>query len=451
LLETDAHTGKAGFGTRIEAFLYGVRNYKQPENEQNLPDMIKFEPKGEVLRADEKRKVLIPWMGEGSILAPALLKTSLGINAGHLPTGDEEALELGRKYTSGKECLPMIVTLGSLLKYLKDHPNEEVVYFLPSANGPCRFGQYHIFTQIVLEDAGLDKRVKVISPNSETGYFLNRQFGPAMRAKAWTTFVFVDLLKDALMEIRPMEIAAGETEKLFYNILKIAEANVMLTPNDWSGLKNLWGFVELAELAIEAFKKIPVDEALEKYLLQVLVTGEVFVRHDEFSNQRIIRQLEALGVKVKLAGFREWINYTLFQRRKKMTVTKTPGWKIYLTWLIQKVIEGRLCRIFAKGFDWPRNHSIDEILNAAKPYLTKLRPQGESALTIGLPLLLHKKKEIKGAVILGPFECMPTRVAEEILSMASEKNKLPLFSVSFRGDPIDNDLLESFVWELREI
>jgi len=448
LLETDAHTGRAGFGTRIEAFLYGVGNYKQPANEQNLSDLSKFESKGEVLSAGEKRKVLIPWMGESSMLAPALLKTSLDISAEYLPN-DEEALEMGRKVTSGKECLPMIVTIGSLLKWLKNHPRKEAVFFMPSANGPCRFGQYHILTQIILEGLGLDKWVKVISPNSETGYFLNKQFGPAMRAKTWSTFVFVDMLKDALLQIRPVEKIAGETDNLFSHILKLAETNVMISPNDWLGFKNLWGFTELAKLAVLAFKKIPVDEELKHRLLPVLVTGEVFVRHDEFSNQRIIRQLEALGVQTKLAGLREWFNYTLFQRRKGMTVIKTPGWKLYLTWLIQKTIEERLYRIFAKGFGWPKNHSIDAILKMAKPHLSRLRPQGEAGLTIGLPLLLWRKKEIKGAVILGPFECMPTRTAEEILMMASEKNGLPVLNVSFHGDQIDRDTLESFVWNLK--
>lgn len=101
LLETDALTGKAGFGTRIEAFLYGVGNYKQPADE-NLTDLAKFEPKGEVLSSGEKRKVLIPWMGEGSLLALVLLKAGLDMEADFLPIADETALEIGRKHTSGE-------------------------------------------------------------------------------------------------------------------------------------------------------------------------------------------------------------------------------------------------------------------------------------------------------------------------------------------------------------
>ena len=40
----------------------------------------------------------------------------LGMRAECLPVPDAEALRLGRRHTSGKECLPMCLTLGSLLQ-----------------------------------------------------------------------------------------------------------------------------------------------------------------------------------------------------------------------------------------------------------------------------------------------------------------------------------------------
>jgi len=133
-----------------------------------------------------------------------------------------------------------------------------------------------------------------------------------------------------------------------------------------------------------------------------------------------------------------------------LTTVKQKRWKICLNWLIQRSIEARLYRIFARGFGWPKDHHIDEILKAAKPYLTKLTPLGESALTIGLPLLLWKKKEIDAVILAGPFECMPTRIAETQLGLISEKTGLPVLSLSFYGDPLDKEFLESFIWDLRK-
>jgi len=444
ILESDAYTGQAGFKTRIEVFLYSIKNY-QKKPEKNLPDLSRFEIKT-ALGQTEGRKILVPWMGESSKIVPALLKAGLGIEAEYLPMADGEALELGRQCTSGKECLPMIVSIGSLRKRVETDQGK-FSYLMPNATGPCRFGQYQLLTKIILEKLGLAEKVNFASPTSETGYKLSDRFGSAMIAKSWSAFVLVDLLKDALLETRPLEKIVGAAWQVFNRSLEKLEKLISQTSNDWSGYGNLWGMANLAEIAAGEFKKIPQTKDKKP---RVAVTGEIFVRLDEFSNGKIIRELESLGVKVKLAPFREWVNYTTWQRRKGVTTQKQKFWKVYLTWFIQNLIEGKLYDIFATALHWPSDHSVEEILKAAEPYLTKLRPLGESALTIGLPLLLWENKEIDGAVLVGPFECMPTRIAETQLALISEQTGLPVLSLSFYGDPLDKELLESFVWDLKK-
>lgn len=446
ILESDAYTGQAGFKTRIEAFLYSIKNYQPKEKEEkNLPDLNRFETKGEILKAGEKRKVLISWMGEASKIMSTLLN-GLGIKSETLPMADQKTLELGRKYTSGKECIPMINTLGTLFKFLENHPEGNFSYFMPGTNGPCRLGQYQLLTKIILEKLGLSERVQVISPTSETDSLLSDYFDGAMITKSWISVIFVDFLKDALLQTRPGEKNPGESERVFERHLRKTEDMVLKTSNDWSGLKKLWGIKQLAKEAAEEFKKI-LQTGKEK--VTVLVTGEIYVRLDEFSNNFVIRELEALGAKVKLAPFREWINYTTFQRRKGLALPKQKLWKAYLTWFFQKRIEAQLYQIFAKALGWSKDHHIEEILKTAEPYLSKLQPFGESALTIGLPLMLWKKKEIDGVVLVGPFECMPIRIGETQLRLISEQTGLPVLSLSFHGDPLDKDLLESFVWDLK--
>ncbi len=443
ILESDAYTGQAGFKTRIEVFLYSIKNY-QKKPEKNLPDLSRFEIKT-ALGQTEGRKILVPWMGEGSKIVPALLKAGLGVKAEYLPMADGEALELGRQCTSGKECLPMIVSIGSLRKRVEGEQGK-FSYLMPNATGPCRFGQYQLLTKIILEKLGLAEKVNFASPTSETGYRLSDRFGSAMTAKSWSAFVLVDLLKDVLLETRPLEKIVGSAEQVFNRSLEKLENLISQTSNDWSGYGNLWGMANLAEIVVKEFKKIPQTKDKKPH---IVVTGEIFVRLDEFSNGRIIRELESLGVRVKLAPFREWVNYTTWQRRKRFTTQKQKFWKVYLTWFIQNLIEGKLYDIFATALDWPLDHSVEEILKKAEPYLTKLRPLGESALTIGLPLLLWKKKEIDGAVLVGPFECMPCRIAETQLALISEQTGLPVLNLSFYGDPLDKELLESFVWDLK--
>ncbi len=447
ILESDAYTGQAGFKTRVEAFLYGIKNF-QEKNERSLPDFRHFENRDGLAQIKEsKRKVLFPWMGEGSRIAAALFR-SVGVESEALPLGNQESLELGRKFTSGKECLPMIVTLGGLLKHLKSH-EENFYFFMPQACGPCRFGQYQLLFKIILEKLGLAKRVKIISPTSDTGYQGEIGASSAVMAKAWAGLVFSDLLKDALFDIRPEEKTLGSTQRVFNHYLKKAEEIIAKTTTGWFGLRNLWSLKSLAEKAAKDFQRIP-REREKQGKPTVLVTGEIYVRLDNFSNNELIRELEGLGVKVKLSPFREWMNYTTFLQLKKESLVKTNRVKIHLTYWLQRMIEDQLYQIFARTLGWPKDHHIEEILETARPYLRQLKPLGEAALTIGLPLLLWQKKEIDGTVIAGPFECMPTRIAETQLNLISQKTSLPVLALSFYGDPLEKDLLESFIWDLKK-
>ncbi len=253
-------------------------------------------------------------------------------------------------------------------------------------------------------------------------------------AKAWAAVVFVDFLKDALHDIRPEEKIPGITQKVFDIYLKEAEKVISKKNNSWAGLRDLWGLEPLAEKAAGHFEKIPRDQR-KKGKPTVLVTGEIYVRLNSFANNEVIEKLEKLGAKVKLSPFREWANYITYLRAKGETLNKSSRLKMLLTRWLQKKIEKRLYQIFAKQLGWKEDHHIEKILEAARPYLSDLKPIGEAALTIGLPLLLWQKKEIQGSVVVGPFECMPTRISETQLNLISQRTNLPVLTLSFYGEP----------------
>ena len=90
------------------------------------------------------RKVYVPQMSKGGAVAFAAAFRSVGIDAQICPDSDSRTLELGGRYTSGEECLPARVTLGNFLKIIEqpDFAPEKTAFFMPTADGPCRFGQY---------------------------------------------------------------------------------------------------------------------------------------------------------------------------------------------------------------------------------------------------------------------------------------------------------------------
>jgi hypothetical protein len=96
---------------------------------------------------------------------------SVGVNAAPSPDSDAETLELGGLYSSGEECLPHKVTLGDFLKVCRAPGFDagKVAFFMPTAHGPCRFGQYAPYLRKTLAELGYGD-VPVVSPTSRNGY-----------------------------------------------------------------------------------------------------------------------------------------------------------------------------------------------------------------------------------------------------------------------------------------
>ena len=76
---------------------------------------------------------------------------------------------------------------------------------MPTADGPCRFGQYHRFHRLVLDDLGYPQ-VPVYSPDqNENMYKEVGLVGGDFSRIAWNGMVAIDLLEKKLRETRPYE------------------------------------------------------------------------------------------------------------------------------------------------------------------------------------------------------------------------------------------------------
>ncbi|MHC4294308.1 MAG: CoA activase, partial [Planctomycetota bacterium] len=93
---------------------------------------------------------------------------SAGISAYVTPESDEKTLELGGLYASGEECYPEKVTLGDFLRIIhaEDFEADRTAFFMPTAEGPCRFGQYAPYLREVLDEMGYSE-IPIISPTSK--------------------------------------------------------------------------------------------------------------------------------------------------------------------------------------------------------------------------------------------------------------------------------------------
>ncbi len=452
IIETDGHSGDAGTKTRVEAFLHCVHEDRLAANGHALLNdfsEIQSQPMSmrDIRRGNGSAEtVLIPHFGRVSEAVAAVLR-GLGMKVETLAEPNAESMRLGRRYTSGKECLPMPLTLGCLLQRLnRATPDERFVYLITSTDGPCRFGVYNLLNQIVLDQLGWSDRLRIWSPKCDA-YFDGMSVGAEMLI--FTGLVACDLLLQARLDTRPVEKVNGAAndlyEKFSVELLRILEHaardNPALAPSLWqvAGGK-LFGVTELLRraavefAAIRSARQMPVVE----------LAGEIYVRVVSFSNDWLIEKLEERGLRVYLSPKMEWVDYCANYRKSQPGRNRVADG---FSDLLQHRIESTALAAMAQQLGWHRPPATSEALDAATPYVNPAL-DGEAVLTVGAPLWKWRRDEIDGLVSVGPLECMPGKIAEAQLQHVAEKEGLLSLSLSYNGDPINTAVLDNFAYEV---
>lgn len=456
VIETDGHSGDAGTKTRLEAFLYCVDGDRRLGASQRgaAADFARLDGPG-IDWAETRRRgarVLLPRMSENAVVAAAALRAE-GLRAEALPPTTRDDVRVGRQHTSGKECVPMMITLGALLNRVRalPDPKEPVTLFMPTARGPCRFGVYGSLYRIALERLGLAERVALVSPD-DTDYFAGMSAGFA--AKLWIGFVVHDLLEAMLLFTRPVERERGAADATFARFL--ADLLALMERRAAGSLTaalielgtGMWGTRSLVRRAAAEFAALA---DLGREVPSVAVVGEIYVRLDPFANDSLVRKLEDRGLRVRFAPFTEWLEYTTFLGEERVAGGRpTSGDHALgtpLKGLIQRVSSGVLHAAAARAMGWGPPTSVEQTLAAAAPFVDP-RLEGEAALTVGAPLHELRDGRIQGVVIVGPHECLPCKVAESQYGKVVETTSFPYLGVAVNGDPVDGELIDRFAYDV---
>jgi len=453
-LELDSHTADAGLETRIEAAIDIFKGYRQLKQEEKIwkkkanftparaeiinSDVVVTTSSGEKLSMlDPRVRIVFPSMGDLGTEGGAEFLRSVGVNALALPPADEEVLKLGKANTSGKECLPMMVTTGSMLKYLKyrDPKNDEVmVYFMPTANGPCRFGQYHIYLQLLIRNLQLEN-VAVLALTSEDGY---GGLGAGALLKVWFIIIISDVMEDirnmlmanAVDREEAMKVFHREWERILDSLKRSGgkgglsgfRSTLNAVNKDWKMIRST------LEEVVENLKKIPVKRRIDRAKVITLV-GEIFVRHDDISRRYITKRLADRGFTTKVSPVHEWMYYIdyIIQNKYNTIPHSMPDiLKSKAKTTIQKKYERNIKEILARtGFYKYEETDIGHIINNAK-HLIPPEMLGEAILTTGVSMTDIVDHSC-GIISIGPFGCMPSRVCEAILTETmSDEGKLEI-------------------------
>jgi predicted CoA-substrate-specific enzyme activase len=439
-LEVDEHSADAGMITRIEAFIDSLKGEKAVEARRREVLSIK----GGMHASPTKDRVLyFPYMNDAAYAVAAGAR-SCGIESWVLPMQDKYDLELGRKYTSSRECFPMICTTGSFLKKLEEPgvDPKKVCFFMPDHNGPCRFGQYNKFQRVIFNNLGYND-VEIVSPSNDGSYEdLSGEYGTRFRFNAWRGAVAVDLLRKMKQERRPYELIKGTTDKVY----KVALDRVIDSIEN--GCRNLNKLMREASIN---FNAIELVNGKRKPI--VAIVGEIFMRDNSFCNGNIIRKLEDLGAETVVSPFNEWLIYSTYR------YTRDSLWKGDVRGLLKSKIQKysqnityhNIHRQVKEYIDTEREAHIDDILTNCNDYVHK-DYDGDPPIALGTAATLARKN-VSGIVNILPFTCMPgTLICALSGKFREDHDNIPWVDIAYDGqDDISIDTrLQAFMHQAHE-
>ncbi|MFP4417872.1 MAG: acyl-CoA dehydratase activase [Chitinispirillaceae bacterium] len=419
-LELDQHTADAGIDTRIEAALDIMKSYRMRQQLSTQLDttytpaflttgkkMEVHTSSGEKLPLNDPRvEVIIPSMGQMVAQVTAAVLRSQGINARQLPIPDHNILLTGRKNTSCKECLPYILTTGGFMDYLQKRtdPDKVTLFLMATGGGPCRLGQYfRSFEQLIHNKQVPNAAMLTISDENSYG-----GMGTKALLRTWQGIVISDVLQD----IRSMlKVTAEDTDRAMEVFDLCWKECVAFFEGSLSVRLSILLSLIAHRLSEIPLKKNPRDVPV------ISLVGEIYVRRDEFSRKNIVDYLEDRGFMVRIAPLGEYICYSNYVVHTGLGERKF-SFKEHLTMRlsarIQEWFERRIKTILS-GSGLYRFEMI-EVAKTIDGVRHLLDPnfRGECILTVGLGMR-EILDESCGVISIGPFGCMPSRMAEAIL------------------------------------
>ncbi|MDJ0761786.1 MAG: acyl-CoA dehydratase activase [Myxococcota bacterium] len=454
VLEIDSHTADAGVDTRVEAFLDVVDSFRRvgrhPE-QRSWTRRFSFVPKKEFADIvdsktgeridirDPRVTFVIPSLGDLSTEIFAAAAKRSGVHAAFLPVPDLHSTQLAREVASGKECIPSLLVLGTILAFIRQAPavesNNLFLIPIPSTTGPCRTGQYRVFYERLFEEHGYENAV-FFSSEADNSY---RELGPTFNRLAWWALVLGDYFTDVRVGIRLLARDVPSAMALF--------------DRTW---QNVVHGMETGQEALEAALEqagrdlcaIPRKRALEE-VKKILIVGEIFVRRDTYSIQEINDHLIERGIYPKVTDITEWIRYTDFNRKTAMAHPNRNGQsplasrvqllKDKTIFQVEKfykdMVEHKVARhLMPTGLVVRAPHDMNAIMkNAAADFID---PALESETTISTGVAATAMQDgFSGVVIIAPFACLPGRLIEGVFAPWAKARSYPVLTLENDGHP----------------
>lgn len=345
-------------------------------------------------------------MGNLSIAIAAAIRY-LGGEVVIPPYTNKRTLSIGTKYSPETVCLPYKLVLGNYIEAIE--AGAEALLMISSL-GTCRLGQYSNLAKTAITDLGYN--VEFVDFDLYNGKFFEVYSGfkyitgngnpvdlvNAIRL-AVSKIKVLDKLDNMLYYYRPREIEQGSADKWYKKALLLTDKALSIKECN-----------EAFDFAVNSSSKIKID--INKPVLNIDTTGEIYVVLDSFSNMYIEKELGKLGVHVhRQLNLSSWIDNALTPSILRFNETHEEKSYRYAKEFLKRDVGG---------------DAIESIGDAA----------------------LAGDSDSDGIIHILPFTCMPEIIAQNILPNVRNQKDISVLSLvmdEFTGKAGFVTRLEAFV------
>lgn len=334
-------------------------------------------------------KISFPHMGNLAIGVSGAVR-ALGGDVVLPPYTNKRTLSLGAKYSPEAICLPYKLVLGNYIEAIE--AGAEALLMIDSP-GTCRLGQYSDIARIALTDLGYNN-VEFINFDLYKGKLFEIYSGFKYATGNGNPLDLIYAVRIGILKIkiadkfdkllnyyRAREIEIGSADKKYNKAIALVDKALTLKECN-----------DAFQFGAESISGVEIDT--KKQVLNVDITGEIYVVLDKFSNMEIEKELGKLGVQAhRQINLTDWIDKSLYP--SILRFGETHGEKAH-----------KLAREFIKR-----------------------DVGGDTVESIGDTAFAAASKNTDGVVHLLPFTCMPEIISQNILPNVRNEKDIPVLSL----------------------
>ncbi|MEN6446635.1 MAG: acyl-CoA dehydratase activase [Syntrophaceae bacterium] len=429
ILQLDEHDSNVGYETRIEAAIRSFQHHFQgeraPGNRAPFANIVPVE-------GFAGKTLLFPnWDHLSCRLLVAALKRE-GVDA-RLLEAKETSLLKSLKYNTG-QCIPISIMAQEFIDTVEEHGLDPARCVLWIARGEiaCNLKMIPHHIKSILNGYGRGmERAQVYH-----GELSMMDISLRATVNCYFAFMFGGLLRKLGCKIRPYETVPGMTDGAIGEALEILDTAFREGRSKEDALRK----------AVALFEAIPrTDEPRRK----VAIFGDLYVRDNDFSNQNLVRFIEAHGGEVITTPYSSYMKMIAHPYFKKWLIEGkylvSVSSRAYLAAL--KRVEKRYYRYFEPLLEEPDHEYPDSATEILRAYHLLPEHTGESMDNIVKTHYIKKYyPDVALFILTGPAFCCPALVTEAMEGKISEVTGVPVVNITYDGTlSSKNDVIIPFL------